>query len=162
METFSVSYKGKTPEDIPALQDQAECDENRLAVAVRKRQAAKEVRDRAAQLAAQIDLLMKKKEDLAKRLANIGIDPESVADDSAAECRRAAEKARKNLDAFNGILRDMAAEKGRLEAAEQTIASTKKYLEDLVEKKTLEEKQQAKVDTLKRARDWFVIGPVAA
>lgn len=155
IKTFSVSYKGKTPDDIPALKDQAECDENRLAVAVRKRQAAKEVRDRAAQLAAQIDLLMKKKEDLAKRLANMGIDPESVADDSAAECRRAAEKARKNLDAFNGILRDMAAEKGRLDAAEKTIASTKTFIDDLVQKKELEDAVKGKVDTLKRVREWF-------
>lgn len=155
MDTFDVSYKGKTPADIPSIQDQSVADGNLLAEAVQRRQAAKDVRDRAAQLAAQIDLLMKKKEDLARRLAGIGIDPESVSEDSSAKCRGATEKARRNLDAFNGILRDMAAEKGRLDAAEKTIAGTRSFIEDLVQKKELEDSVKGKVDTLKRVREWF-------
>lgn len=169
LDTFKVSYNGQTPDDIPSIEKRA--DEifrriqeissriSQLSLELSKiasvKDAAKSARENVTRLATQVDLLSKNKEDCAKKLASLGIDPATVgqADDGA--CANALRKARENLDAFNGILRDMAAEKGRLEAAEQTIASTKKYLEDLVEKKTLEEKQQAKVDTLKRARDWF-------
>lgn len=169
LDTFKVSYKGQTPDDIPSIEKRA--DEifgriqeissriSQLSLELSKiasvKDAAKSARENVTRLATQVDLLSKNREDCAKKLASLGIDPATVgqADDGA--CANSLRKARENLDAFNGILRDMAAEKGRLEAAEQTIASTKKYLEDLVEKKTLEEKQQAKVDTLKRARDWF-------
>ena len=49
----------------------------------------------------------------------------------------------------------MASEKGKLDAAEKTIESTRKFISDLVDKKSAEEAVQAKVDTLKRTRDWF-------
>ena len=155
LETYAVSYKGHEPSELKGIESKLDEDERKLRHVIDVKQAAKEVRDAAAKLAAQIDLLMKKKSDLAKRLADMGIDPESIGEDSAAQCREATAKARKNLDAYNGILRDMAAEKGRLESTEATIENTKKFIDELVEKKEVEEKVKVKVDTLKRSRDWF-------
>lgn len=155
LETYTVSYKGHEPSELKGIEAKLNEDEAKLNEAVKKKQAAKDVRDAAAKLAAQIELQMNKKADLAKRLSDMGIDPESVGDDSAEQCREATAKARKNLDAYNGILRDMAAEKGRLESTEATIENTKKFIDELVEKKEVEEKVKVKVDTLKRSRDWF-------
>ena len=174
LESLEVSYDGATPNDIPLFQRKSADTDLKINGAKNRighlridldafktlRDSAKEARDNVARYAAQIDALMQSKQTCAKRLADMGIDPESAKD--GAESRKAASaKARSNLDAYNGILRDMAAEKGRLEAAENTIKSTKKFIEELVEKKRVEDEVQAKVDTLKRSRDWFhyKVGP---
>ena len=138
LDIFKVSYKGKTPDDIPSIEKRV--DEifgriqeissriSQLSLELSKiasvKDAAKSARENVTRLATQVDLLSKNKEDCAKKLASLGIDPATVgqADDGA--CANALRKARENLDAFNGILRDMAAEKGRLESAEQTIATS--------------------------------------
>ena len=155
METFAVSYRGHAPGELPALQASLGADTQRLEAAVRERRNAKEVRDRVAKLGAEIDLLVQKRRDCAERLAGMGIDPETVGTDTQSKCSAAAAKARTNLDAYNGILRDMAAEKARLETTEETIRKTGTFIDDLVAKKELEGKVKAKVDTLKRVRDWF-------
>lgn len=174
--SYEVAYNGATPDTIPQIQKKneellarakalkAEMDE---ATETMKRNSAvkasaKEERDKVSRYAAQIDMLIQSKKNASKRLIDMGIDPDSCNDSgSSGKCREATAKARANLDAYNGILRDMAAEKGRLEAAEKTIEDTKKFIDDLVEKKSLEEKVQAKVDTVKRTRDWFhyKVGP---
>jgi len=169
LETFRVAYKGQTPDAIPELEKRSDAIFKRiqeisskmsqlsldLAKIAAVRDDAKSAREKVTRLATEIDIFVKNKEECAKRLASLGIEPESVGQNDEDACENALKKARENLNAYNGILQDMAAEKGRLETAEHTIESTRKYIADLVEKKTLEEKQQAKVDTLKRARDWF-------
>lgn len=155
MESFYVSYKGKTPDDLPDIERKLAEDKRKLADAVAVKDRAKAARDDVARRAAQIDMLVQSKEAAAKRIADMGIDPDTVSEDSSAKCRAATVKARENLDAFNGILRDMAAEKGRMEAAEKTIESTRKFIDDLVAKKEVEDGVRVKVDTLKRVRDWF-------
>lgn len=155
MDTFEVSYKGHSTSEIDSLEKSLSDDSARLEDAVKRKGAAKDARDAVARLAAQIELLSKKKLDLASRLSGIGIDPETVGDDSAAKCRAATAKARTNLDAYNGIIRDLAAEKGKAESIEETIAKTRKFIDDLVEKKEQEDSVRTKVDTLKRVRDWF-------
>ena len=173
--TQVVSYKGQTPDDLPNIQKtqvhvqsrigaindrMSEISKSLSAIDATKKQA-KEARDNVSRLAAQIDLIEKNRLDCAEKLAGMGIDPDSVKNGDAGACSNALKKARENLDAFNGILQDMAAEKGKLDAAEQTIESTKKFIDDLVEKKSVEEAVQVKVDTLKRTRDWFhyKVGP---
>ena len=90
---------------------------------------------------------MQSKEACAKRLADIGIDPESVKDGSASMASAIA-KARANLDAYNGILRDMAVQKGKLDASEKTIETARCLISDLAKKKEQEDKVRGKVDTL--------------
>jgi len=169
LETFRVSYRGKTPDALPDIQKENDAlfrrmqgitsRQSQIALDLSKiasvKNEAKEARDAVSRLSAQIDMLVKGKEECAKKLASLGIDPESVGKDNGGACADALRKARENLDAYNGILRDMAAEKGRLDAAEKTIESTRAFIADLVEKKTVEEKQQAKLDNVKRARDWY-------
>lgn len=167
--TQAVSYKGKTPDALPEIRQRNADIEKRLAeiesrtmeigralnaIDATKKQA-KEARDNVARLAAQIDLIEKNRRDCAEKLAGMGIDPDSVKNGDAGACDNALKKARANLDAYNGILRDMAGTKGQLEAAEKTIEGTRKFIDDLVQKKELEDKVKAKVDTLKRVRDWF-------
>lgn len=155
MESFEVSYKGNSPSDLPSVERRLEENKRKLADAVATKARAKSARDNVARLSAQIDMLVQSKKTAAQRLADMGIDPETVGDDAAERCRKATAKARDNLDAYNGILRDMAAEKGKLEAAEKTIASTKTFIDDLVEKQGVEAKKQAKIDVCKRVRDAF-------
>ena len=169
LETFRVAYRGQTPEALPDIQKENEALFRRMqAITSRQSQIAldlakiasvkneaKEARDAVSRLSAQIDLLVKSKEASAKKLASLGIGPDAAGKDDGGACADALRKARANLDAFNGILRDMAAEKGRLDAAEKTIASTRTFIADLVDKKTVEAKQQAKLDNVKRARDWY-------
>lgn len=175
LNTFKVAYKGKTPDDIPSVEKR--CDEifkriqdissrmSQLSLDLARissvKNEAKGARDDAARLSAQIGVLMGSKRECAERLAALGIDPASVALGDGGACSEALRKARENLNAYNGIMQDMAAEKGKLGAAEQTIESTKMLIDDLVEKKSIEESVQAKVDTLKRTRDWFnyKVGP---
>lgn len=168
LETFKVSYKGETPDALPQLTKENSAleagkrDVETRMVTVRgtlsgiksDKARYKDARDSVARYATQVDTLIQSKQTCAKRLADIGIDPES-AKDGAAAMPSAIAKARSNLDAYNGILRDMAAEKGSLASAEKTIESTKKFIEELVQKKELEDKVKEKVDTLKRVRDWF-------
>lgn len=155
LETLDVSYKGHQTAEIETLtQEQSELTE-KLNAAIREKQNAKSVRDAVAKLAAEVDLLVQKKKDCAERLISLKIDPNTVKDDLQASCDAASKKARANLDAYNGILRDMAAEKGRLESTEKTIADTRTFIADLVAKKEIEGKVKEKVDTLKRVRDWF-------
>ena len=170
-----VSYKGKTPDALPEIKQRCSDIEKRIAEIERRtmeisralnaidatKKQAKEARDNVSRLAAQIDLIEKNRLDCAEKLAGMGIDPDSVKNGDTDACSNALKKARENLNAYNGILQDMAAEKGRLNAAEQTIESTKKFIDDLVEKKTIEDAVQVKVDTLKRTRDWFhyKVGP---
>lgn len=169
LETFDVSFKGGKPDDLPDIQKaNSEIQKKMEEIERRKseiskslndiestKKQAKDARDNVARLAAQIDLIEKNRRDCAEKLAGMGIDPESVKKGDGGSCDSALNKARANLDAFNGILRDMAAEKGRLESAEKTIESTKKFIEELVAKKELEDNVRNKVDTLKRVRDWF-------
>ena len=162
MVSFEVIYKGFVPADLPKVESKLAENKRKLADAISTKDAAKNARDSVARYAAQVDMLMQSKQTAAKRVADMGIDPETVEADASEKCRKATAKARANLDAYNGILRDMAAEKGRLDAAEKTIESTKKFIDDLVAKKELEDKVKVKVDTLKRVRDWFNIGPIAA
>ena len=167
--TQVVSYKGQTPDDLPNIQKTQVHVQNRIdaindrmseiskslsAIESTKR-LAKEARDDVARFAAQIDLIEKNRRDCAEKIAGMGIDPESVKSGDEGSCDNALRKARANLDAYNGILRDMAGTKGQLEAAEKTIESTRRFIDDLVEKKELEDKVKSKVDTLKRVRDWF-------
>lgn len=173
--TQVVSYKGQTPDDLPNIHKTQVHVQGRIgaindrmsdilkslnAIDATKKQA-KEARDNVSRLSAQIDLIEKSRLDCAEKLAGMGIDPDSVKNGDAGACTNALKKARENLNAFNGILQDMAAEKGKLDAADQTIESTKKFIDDLVEKKSVEEAVQVKVDTLKRTRDWFhyKVGP---
>ena len=138
--TRSVSYKGRKPDDLPDIQKanseiqkkmeeierrKSEISKSLNAIEATKKQA-KDARDNVARLAAQIDLIEKNRRDCAEKLAGMGIDPESVKKGDGGSCESALNKARANLDAFNGILRDMAVEKGRLESAEKTIESTEK------------------------------------
>ena len=162
MVSFEVIYKGYVPADLPKVQSRLDSNRAELDIAISTKDAAKTARDNVARYAAQVDMLEQSKKAAAERISNMGIDPETIGDDSTKKCREAVEKARENLNAYNDILRDMASEKGRLEAAEKTIESTKKFIDDLVEKKELEDKVKGKVDTLKRVRDWFNIGPIAA
>lgn len=167
--TQSVSYKGRKPDDLPDIQKaNSEIQKKMEEIERRKseiskslndiestKKQAKDARDNVARLAAQIDLIEKNRRDCAEKLASMGIDPESVKKGDGGSVDSALNKARANLDAFNGILRDMAVEKGRLESAEKTIESTKVFVSELVDKKELEDKVREKVDTLKRVRDWF-------
>lgn len=155
MVSFEVIYKGNVPADLPKIETRLADNKRKLAAAVSTKDASKTARDNVARYAAQVDMLVQSKQTAAKRVADMGIDPETVEADASEKCRKATAKARANLDAYNGILRDMAAEKGRLDAAEKTIESTKKFIDDLVAKKELEDKVKVKVDTLKRVRDWF-------
>lgn len=155
MVSFEVIYKGNVPADLPKIEARLAENRRELAAALSVQDAAKTARDNVARYAAQVDMLVQSKQAAAKRVADMGIDPDTVESDASERCRKATAKARTNLDAYNGILRDMAAEKGRLEAADKTIESTKKFIEDLVAKKELEDKVKVKVDTLKRVRDWF-------
>lgn len=165
-DTFSVSYKGRTPVEIHQIKeanaeltrqmaDNASCIAGldlKIAKISAARASAKELRDTAAKLSAQIEVLVGSLKENSEKLAKFGIDENNIkADDE----REAMERARRNLDAYNGILRDMAAEKGRLSSTEETIEKTRKFIDDLVEKKELEEEVKGKVDTLKRVRDWF-------
>lgn len=166
--TQVVSYKGQTPDDLPNIQKTQVDVQNRIdAINVRMseiskslsaiestKKQAKEARDNAARYAAQVDMLIQSKQASAKRLADMGIDPDSASEGADAR-KQAVSKARANLDAFNGILRDMAGTKGQLEAAENTIESTKKFIDDLLDKKAAEDKIREKVDVLKRVRDGF-------
>ena len=166
LDTFAVSYKGRTPVEIDQIKE-ANADLTRqmagnasriaeLDIGISKisaaRASAKELRDTAAKLSAQIEVLVGSLKENSEKLAKFGIDENNIkADDE----REAMERARRNLDAYNGILRDMAAEKGRLSSTEETIEKTRKFIDDLVEKKELEEEVKGKVDTLKRVREWF-------
>lgn len=168
LKSFEVSYKGSTPDMLPQISKKnADLEARRGNIDSRMRDIRKELqaikdsksrvkdaRDSVARYATQIDTLIQSKQTCAKRLADMGINPESAKDGSASMMSAIA-KARSNLDAYNGILRDMAAEKGSLVSAEKTIESTKKFIEELVQKKELEDKVKNKVDTLKRVRDWF-------
>lgn len=168
LKSYEVSYKGSTPDMLPQIiKKNADMDARRRDIDLRMgtirrelqaikdtKSRAKDARDNVARYATQVDTLIQSKQACAKRLADMGIDPESAKDGAAAMASTIA-KARSNLDAYNGILRDMAAEKGSLASAEKTIESTKKYIEELVQKKELEDKVKEKVDTLKRVRDWF-------
>lgn len=166
LDTFAVSYKGRTPVEInhfkqanAELARQMAGNASRIAeldIEISKisaaRASAKELRDTAAKLSAQIEVLVGSLKENSEKLAKFGIDENNIkADDE----REAMDRARRNLDAYNGILRDMAAEKGRLSSTEETIEKTRKFIDDLVEKKELEEEVKGKVDTLKRVRDWF-------
>lgn len=166
LDTFSVSYKGRTPVEIAQIKEanaelskQMADNASRIAeldIEISKisaaRASAKELRDTAAKLSAQIEVLVGSLKENSEKLAKFGIDENNIkADDE----REAMDRARRNLDAYNGILRDMAAEKGRLSSTEETIEKTRKFIDDLVEKKELEEEVKGKVDTLKRVRDWF-------
>lgn len=167
MATFAVSYKGHTPDDIQAIEKrnseltariaelskEVDAIKEEMVKNNKTRNAAKDARDYAARQAAQVDMARQSKEASAKRLSDLGIDPESVSNSEA--CRKVAAKARANLEAYNGILRDMAAEKGKLESIEATLENTKRLIDDLENKKELEEQVKDKVDTLKRVRDWF-------
>ena len=155
MVSFEVIYKGNVPADLPKIEARLAENRRELAAALSVQDAAKTARDNVARYAAQVDMLVHSKQTAAKRVADMGMDPDGIESDASEKCRKATAKARTNLDAYNGILRDMAAEKGRLEAADKTIESTKKFIEDLVAKKELEDKVRVKVDTLKRVRDWF-------
>ena len=155
MVSFEVIYKGFVPADLPKVETKLAENKRKLSAAISTKESAKNARDNVARYAAQVDMLVQSKQSAAKRVADMGIDPEAVESDAAEKCRAATAKARKNLDAYNGILRDMAAEKGRLDAAEKTIESTKKFIDDLVVKKEVDDKIKVKVDTLKRVRDWF-------
>ena len=173
LDTFSVSYKGRTPVEINQIKEanaelarQMAGNASRIAeldIEISKisaaRASAKELRDTAAKLSAQIEVLVGSLKENSEKLAKFGIDENNIKADYE---REAMERARRNLDAYNGILRDMAAEKGRLSSTEETIEKTRKFIDDLVEKKELEEEVKGKVDTLKRVRDWFYFGPVAA
>jgi len=167
LETFDVSFKGNTPDALLEIEKKngflakrmteidncaSEISRSLNAIDATKRQA-KDARDNVAKLAAQIDLIGNNRRDCAEKLAGLGIDPESVKSGDNGSCDNALRKARANLDAYNGILRDMAGTKGQLEAAESTIESTKRSIDDLVERKSLEDKVQQKVDVLKRVRD---------
>lgn len=169
IDAMKVSYKGKTPDQLTEVQSANADIEQRLRdnyarkLEVNKsledieitKNYAKNARDNVARLAAQIDLLVGNKRDCAAKLVSLGLDPEALKNGDDGACDDALKKARANLDAYNGILRDMAAEKGRLEAAEKAIETTKKIIDDLAAKKEIEDKVKAKVDTLKRVRDWF-------
>ncbi len=169
IETFEVSYKGSKPDDLQKIKDNCSriSDDmkntsgrilelrSKLSDIASSRSSAKEARESVSKFAAQIDLITKNKKDCAERLASLGIDPTSVGSDASGSCDNALKKARANLDAYNGILRDMAGTKGQLESTEKTIESTKNYIDDLVEKKEVEDKVKEKVDVLKRVRDWF-------
>ena len=162
-----VSYKGKTPEDIYDIEKSNEelmkrinslqtlIGELRKEVAGfdANRSASKEARDNVAKLSAQIGVLEANLASCGEKLNSLGIIPESIDSGDVGALDGALKKARSNLDAYNGILRDMAGTKGQLEAAEKTIESTRKFINDLVEKKELEDKVKAKVDVLKRVRD---------
>lgn len=166
--SFEVSFRGATTDMIPEIQATNEKEAKRMSEINDRiselsfkigdieatKAKARDARDNVSRCAAQIDMLIQSKMSAAKRLADMGIDPESAKDGSESR-KAAAAKARSNLDAYNGILRDMAAERGKLEAAQKTIESTKKFIEELVEKKNVEDKVKAKIDTLKRVRDWF-------
>ena len=97
--------------------------------------------------------MTKNKKDCADKLASMGIDPDTVKDGASEQCENALRRARENLDAYNGILRDMAGVRGQLEAAEKTIESTRKMIDELVAKKEVEDGIRTKVDVLKRVRD---------
>lgn len=155
MDTFAVSYKTFTPECLPEIQAQLDSVQKELASVTAAKAKSKAARDDVARLTAQIDLLMQSRKDAAKRLADMGMDPDAARQDDAERCRAVTAKARQNLDAYNGILRDMAAEKGKLQAAEKTIEGSTKFIDDLERKKDAEEEVRGKVDTLKRSRDWF-------
>ena len=175
LDTFEVSYFGQKPNEVQSIQEEitklgdriAEINydvgnaRRKMSEIDAKRSQTKDARDSVAKLAAQIEVLMNNKRDCEEKLASLGIDPESVGSGEGDACSNALKKARENLDAYNGILQDMAAEKGKLDAAKKTIESTKKFIDDLVEKKSIEEAVQAKVDMLKRVRDWFhyKVGP---
>lgn len=155
MVSFEVSFKGYVPSDLPYIEAKLADAKRRLADAVATKSAAKSARDNAARCAAQVDTLSQSLRDVSKRLADMGIDPDGVTNDTSAKCRAATAKARQNLDSYNGILRDMASEKGRLESTERAIENTKRMIDDLVAKKELEDSVKQKVDTLKRVREWF-------
>ena len=155
MGTFSASYRGHSPSEVGDISAELAENERKLRDAIDKKTASKNLRDTVARLSTQIDLLMKKKLDLEKRLVGMEIDPETVGEDSAEAMREATKKAKDNLDSYNGILCDMAAEKGKLESTEETIAKTRIFIDDLESKKELEDRLKAKVDALKRSRDWF-------
>ena len=154
MKSFEFSFKGNTWSDFQKISSRCADYTAKLAEAVRTKDAAKTARDNVARYAAQVDMLVQSRQNAAKRLADMGIDPDTTGND-AETSKQAVAKARANLDAYNGILRDMAAEKGRLEAAEKTIETTKKLIDDLAAEKEIEDKVKSKVDTLKRVRDWF-------
>jgi exonuclease SbcC len=162
MASFEVIYKGNVPADLPKIEARLAENRRELAAAISVQDAAKTARDNVARYAAQVDMLVQSKHTAAKRVADMGMDPDGIEFDASEKCRAATAKARANLDAYNGILRDIAAEKGRLEAAEKTIETTKKLIDDLAAKKEVEDKVKEKVDTLKRVRDWFNVGPIAA
>lgn len=168
MDTYEVSYNGKVPDELPDVQKTNSEIQSRIEDIGRRvyeingaigkieatKRHTKDARDNVARLAAQIDLIWKNRRDCYEKLAGLGIDPESAKNGNGS-CDEALKKARANLDAYNGILRDMAGTKGQLDAAEETIRKTRSFVDELVQKKELEEKVKAKVDTLKRSRDWF-------
>ena len=165
--TFAVSFKGHTPDALPEIEANNADIEKRMAELdgkseeVRKslsaieatKKQAKEARDNVARLAAQLDVLAENHASCKMELKSMGIDPESVKMSDYGACCDALKKARANMDAYNSILRDMAGTKGQLEAAEKTIGSTKKFIDDLLEKKGIEDVSRAKVDVLKRVRE---------
>jgi len=155
MVSFEVSYKGNVPDDLPKIESRLADNRRKLNDAVRTKDAAKTARDNVARYSAQVDMVRQAMEAAERRVADIGIKAVDVHGDYSEKCREATEKARSNLDAFNGILRDMATEKGRLDTAEKSIESTRKMIDDLVEKKRVEDAVREKVDVLKRVRDWF-------
>lgn len=167
LETCRVAYRGKIPDELPDIQKQIEGAEKRMSELDRlsseisrtmsamelTRRQAKDARDDVARLAAQVDLFTKNKKDCADKLAGMGIDPDTVKDGASEQSENALRKARENLDAYNGILRDMAGVRGQLEAAEKTIVGTRKMIDELVAKKEVEDGIRTKVDVLKRVRD---------
>lgn len=175
MDTYEVSYKGCDPDDIQDFQEVVDKNNAQMAdvsasigrmraelskIEATKREA-KEARDNVSRLAVQIDVLVENERKAYGEVSKLGMDPLDIGFDSENACRQKELKAREDLDAYNDILRDMAAEKARLEAAENTIASTMKFIESLVGKQAAEEVQRARADVLKRVREWFgyKVGP---
>lgn len=175
MNTYEVRYKGCTPDDILGFQEVIDKNNAEMAEISAKighmraelskieatKREAKEARDNVSRLAVQIDVLVENERKAYGEVSKLGMDPLDIGFDAENACRQKEVKAREDLDAYNDILRDMAAEKARLEAAEKTIADTMKFVESLVDKQAAEEAMRAKVDVLRRVRDWFnyKVGP---
>ena len=169
LDTYKVSYFGNPPSKIKDIEAEvaeyngrlAELNKrsseisSRLAKIASDRNTFKSIKDEAARLSAQEDMLAQSKTDSEKRLSSIGIDPNEVSSGAEDGIGKKLESARKNLEAYNGIVRDMAAENARLESAEKTIDGTRKLIDELVEKRSADEAVRSKVDVLKRVRGWF-------
>jgi len=159
LEEPSVSYNGETPRDLPVIRSSIAGLQKRLDDIVSISKKAKEYQAESARLSARMDVLKGREKAAMGRIAELGADPfETDLDKIRADLDAKAEKARSNLEAYNGILRDMAEEQGRVKMLKESMDKTRGEIDVLEEKKRIDEKQIGKVNVLKRVQEWFHYG----